>query len=300
MSEVIPIKVPRPYALTAFNFSEDSENRIHSDEMAHRYGFKGGLVAGVGVFAYMIHPVVEAFGREWLRCGSIQGKLIKPVYHGSRVSVVSACVEDEPGELTFEVLDANGTVCAVGRAGIEALGNLGAPEAHVSQETAEASAALTGFSTPQIENYPHEPLPDAADRRAPDISAVPAGTVLGSLDESINMAELREKAARDYVETLPIFIGPEAQFHPAILLEAANHIIMRNVALGPWIHTASRLRNFAIPEDGETVSLRGSVARAFEKKGHHMVELDLAAFGRDGRPLARINHTAIIKLAGPA
>ena len=35
-------------ACAAINYAHDSDNRIHSDEYAVRYGFKGGLVPGVG------------------------------------------------------------------------------------------------------------------------------------------------------------------------------------------------------------------------------------------------------------
>ena len=31
------------YEVKAFNYAFDSENKIHSDDVASRYGFKGGL-----------------------------------------------------------------------------------------------------------------------------------------------------------------------------------------------------------------------------------------------------------------
>ena len=37
----------------ARNHSLASENRIHSDEIAQRFGFRGALVAGVQVFGHM-------------------------------------------------------------------------------------------------------------------------------------------------------------------------------------------------------------------------------------------------------
>ena len=46
--------------VTAYNFATESDNKIHSDEMAARYGFKGGLVPGVGVYGYMTIPIVGA------------------------------------------------------------------------------------------------------------------------------------------------------------------------------------------------------------------------------------------------
>ncbi len=46
---------------SALNTAPDSENQIHSDDLAKRYGFKGGLVPGVTVSAYLLHPVIESF-----------------------------------------------------------------------------------------------------------------------------------------------------------------------------------------------------------------------------------------------
>jgi hypothetical protein len=43
----------------AFNTAPDSENRIHGDELAKEYGFEGGLVPGVTISAYKVHPVIE-------------------------------------------------------------------------------------------------------------------------------------------------------------------------------------------------------------------------------------------------
>ena len=52
------------YQVVAQNFSEDHENKIHSDEIAKKYGFKGGLVPGVAVWGHLTHPLVERLGEE--------------------------------------------------------------------------------------------------------------------------------------------------------------------------------------------------------------------------------------------
>lgn len=41
------------YRLVAFNTATDNDNKIHDDATARRFGFSGGLVPGVEVFAYM-------------------------------------------------------------------------------------------------------------------------------------------------------------------------------------------------------------------------------------------------------
>src|SRR5262249_22652530 len=55
-----------PYRVEAFNASKESENKIHDDAVARRFGFKGGLVPGVDVYAYMTHLPVTRWGRGWL------------------------------------------------------------------------------------------------------------------------------------------------------------------------------------------------------------------------------------------
>src|SRR3970282_1359533 len=55
------------YTVRANNTSTASENKIHDDSVARLYGFSGGLVPGVDVYAYMTHPVVHALGRDWLQ-----------------------------------------------------------------------------------------------------------------------------------------------------------------------------------------------------------------------------------------
>ena len=46
------------------NDAPASENRIHSDDIARKYGFTGALVPGVTVFGHMTYPLVQAFGER--------------------------------------------------------------------------------------------------------------------------------------------------------------------------------------------------------------------------------------------
>ena len=76
-----------PYQIEAFNTAKDSENKIHDDAVARRFGFKGGLVPGVEVYAYMTHLPVARWGRAWLERGTAECRLLKPVYDGDTVTV---------------------------------------------------------------------------------------------------------------------------------------------------------------------------------------------------------------------
>jgi hypothetical protein len=60
---------PAPYQVEAFNTSKASENKIHDDAVARRFGFSGGLVPGVDVYGYMTHQPVARWGRAWLERG---------------------------------------------------------------------------------------------------------------------------------------------------------------------------------------------------------------------------------------
>src|SRR5713101_4944345 len=51
----------------------------HDEAIARRYGFRGGLVPGVTVYAYMTHPLAEAFGTGWLERGTASVRFVKPV-----------------------------------------------------------------------------------------------------------------------------------------------------------------------------------------------------------------------------
>ena len=59
------------YRVQAFNSATHSENRMHDDAVAQKYGFSGGLVPGVDVFAYMVHVPVAKWGRAFLERGLI-------------------------------------------------------------------------------------------------------------------------------------------------------------------------------------------------------------------------------------
>src|SRR5258705_185002 len=76
-----------PYRVSAFNTSKQSENKIHDDAVAKRFGFSGGLVPGVDVMAYLLHLPVSKWGRAFLERGLIEARFVKPVYDGENADV---------------------------------------------------------------------------------------------------------------------------------------------------------------------------------------------------------------------
>src|SRR5947209_5832213 len=105
------------YRVSAYNTAKQSENKMHDDTVAQRFGFSGGLVPGVDVMAYMMHLPVAKWGRDFLERGSIEARFIKPVYDGETATVTG---EEKDGVLTIAV-ESHGQPCATGSAVLPAL-----------------------------------------------------------------------------------------------------------------------------------------------------------------------------------
>ena len=48
----------KTWVAEALNTAPDSKNEIHGDKLAKEFGFKGGLVPGVTISAYLLHHVI--------------------------------------------------------------------------------------------------------------------------------------------------------------------------------------------------------------------------------------------------
>ncbi len=239
MSRPLPL-----YRVRAVNTAPDSENKIHDDQVAAQYGFRGGLVPGVTVYGYMTAPLVE-HAPEWLEHGSMKIRFLEPFYEGDEVVVRSEIADD--GSIRIAAERADGPVCA----------------------TAVASTART--TAPQPLPYPEQPLP--RERPVPARYNLVPGTVLGTVVEKIDTTE------------------------PHRLLLLANHILMRNFKLGPWIHAASEVVNWSAARAGEEIAARGRIHDRFDRKGHEFVVVDVMLIASGTRLVETVRHTAIYRLA---
>src|SRR6202043_1407343 len=98
------------YRVQAYNTAKLSENKMHDDTVARRFGFNGGLGPGVEVMAYMIHLPVAKWGGGFLERGLIEAGFVKPVYDGETAEVRG---EESDGVLSIEV-ESRGQLCATG------------------------------------------------------------------------------------------------------------------------------------------------------------------------------------------
>ncbi len=255
------------YRVRAHNLATTSTNKIHDDTVARRYGFAGGLVPGVDVYAYATHPVVEHFGNEWLADGAITVRFEHPVYDGKETTVTRES-SDSDGTLALAVRDERDARCAIATARAGA----GTPPEHVDE--------------------PPPPLPDP--RPPASAESLAPGTTLGAITTRFDA-----RRAVEYVdgisETLPVY-REDGVAHPGWLLRRANRILAANVMLGPWIHVGSDVRLFARVHDGEQVRTRAQVTRVWERRGHKFVTLDVIVTAGEAavaRIVMQTDHTAI-------
>jgi hypothetical protein len=254
--------------------TEPHENKIHEDDLARQYGFKGGLVPGVTVYAWMTHPVVEALGLPWLERGAFETRFARPIYYEEPAVIRARVAAKTADSVSIDVAAHNsvGEVCG----------------------TATMTFVMGANPSPPLASeYAVAPVP--AERPRVTRAHLESLKVLGTPE-----LDLTAKAAADYIsrfrETLPVYAGKGAPAHPGIHLDLSNRALDRNVRMSPWIHVESRGRHWSAARVGERLEMRGRVERLFEKKGHEFVEADLLLVANGSRPVASIRHTAIYLL----
>lgn len=255
--------LPSPRTIVAFNTAAASENRIHDDATAKRFGFTGALVPGVEVYAYMCHMPVGRWGRDFLERGGLECRFFKPVYDGAK-TIISVS-EANPDALDVRV-DSN------------------------DAKSAEGSAIRAhGETAPNIADYPVVFPP--AQRPAAGFESLPAGGALG-IEPLVIDAAVRDQYLADIREDDPLYRA-EGLVHPGQILRMCNAALVQNVVLGPWIHVGSRVRNFSPAKLGERLTLRARITSNVETKGHAIVTFDAIAVADDARVIARVEHISI-------
>jgi acyl dehydratase len=264
------------HSARARNTSADSENKIHDDEVAARYGFRGGLVPGVVIYGYMTAPLVARFAYDWLERGSMRVRFHQPFYEGEQV-LIRAEVDAgaHPIDIAVTASHDDATACASGLARVN-----------------DGSAFL---GTPSLDDYPERALPPLDARPAASRETLVPGLVLGTLTEELDLRLMESGLLAGLDEKLAVYYGAEAVAHPTALLAMSNYVLMRNFDLGPWIHAASDVINWGAARHSERVSARARVRETFERKGHGFVVIDTLLVAGEGRVVQQVRHTAIYR-----
>ncbi len=259
------MSVLSPYQVSAYNTAKSSENKIHDDATAKRFGFKGGLVGGVHVYAYMSHMPVQRWGRAWLERGTGEARFGKPVYEGDIAEITA--VEDADG-MSLQV-NSGGVLCATGRAALP--------------DRAPALPNLVDFQA----------VPARAHRVAADEQSLKVGDWLGMNPLTVT-PEYQTQDIADTRETDPLYLR-EGIVHSGTVLRCCNWALSHNVILPAWMHMGSTVQNLGAAKVGDTLNVRARVTKNYEHKGHKWVEIDALVIANEARPIARVTHIAIYR-----
>src|SRR3954452_24826618 len=188
---------PASYKVRASNLVPDSANKIHDDDVAQRFGFSGALVPGVDLFAYVTHPLVEAWGTAFLTSGRVEVRFRRPVYDGDEIEVITE--PDEAGGFRLRMI--------VG-----------------DDERAVGRAWPPGENNKVRRDYPTTPAPGRLLPTGPN--PLPRRP-LGDGEEPVSL-ERHDAYVQGIGETLPIY-REEGVTHPGALLRIVNELLVRHI-----------------------------------------------------------------------
>jgi acyl dehydratase len=255
------------HTAVARNFAEASENKIHSDDIAKRFGFTGALVPGVTVFGHLAWPVTRHFGERWLQGSWVTTRFIKPAYHGETISMSDS--ETDGKGLAVECRNTADVLLATLECTIESTPPPADLHAHFSGATDPQARVEITWDTVQVDE--------------------PFTTYTWQPDDACN----REYAARVDDETE---LFRKGVLHPHAILSQANQVLVRRFVMPAWIHTGSEVRFRSLLRVGDAIEVRAVPLEKWERKGHQFIKLYVAYVVR-GELATEIFHTAIFRVA---
>ena len=248
---------------TARNYSEESENRMHSDGTARRFGFNAALVPGVVVFGHMTRPLTGSMGAAWLEGHAAEIRLVKPAYDGDELAVEH--VEEEGGHL----------VRCTGRGVL-----IAEMRSRAGRPPLDPMAELPG-------GEPVDGKPEIAWDLVRIGAPFPAFTWTPDRNE-------HRRYATQVDDDLPIWRGD--LLHPHALLSTANRALSNRFRLPAWLHVGSRMVFREPVRLGDDIEVRAVPVEKWRRKGHEFIEL-YVAYRVGGHVKTEIRHTAIFRIA---
>ena len=237
----------------AFNQVPDSENEIHGDAIAQEFGFKGALVPGATVAAYLVHPVVEELGQEFLTRGAFSAKFLAPVYDDVDFRVET--LKETEGGYSAELSQPGRQICASARI------NISPPDLKPPSLRGDEQGDLIAERRPATPEVMRD-LQDQGCMAFEDIwqEEHQMGTYLQ--DPSL-MAH-------------PFYRGKFA--NPAFLIGMSNFVFASNAQMNPWILVEAHCQNFEALAEGRKVLGEMEILTLFNRRGHEFADARINLF----------------------
>ncbi len=263
------------WSAEAFNQSPDSANEIHGDKIAKQYGFKGGLVPGVTVSAYLMHPAMQAWGKRFLEQGRAHVRVGSPLYDEEQFSVRITSQSDTGYQASL--LRPDDTASAT--ADVELM--TAAPPAPARRGDPVAEKDYVG--------------PAATPERWQELKDQGCHAFRYRFSNEHRMSTyLRDKRGMP-----DLLVGDAALANMGFILGISNWVLSSNAHMNPWVHLETWSQNYSAIAMNTVVVAEMQVADFYEKKGHQFVDANIALFNEaDNTCTNTITLRAIYRLRG--
>ena len=259
----------------ALNTAPNSENQIHGDDIAKEFGFKGGLVPGVTVSAYLLHPIIEKWGLDWLEKGWAKCKITSPLYDKENFSVYLNEISEN--KILSNLKNSNQVVTANAEASL--LKDI--PEA---PKIRNDKIAIKNFQGPRASKNVWMKLKKDG--------CMAFEYFWGGKDPLIYLRDQNN---------LPDLLNPSKKglSNLSFLLGCSNWALASSAYMNPWIHLQTTSQNYQALSFNSSVIAEIQVNEVFEKKGHEFVDVDVNLFKQEEKScIMTINLLSIYKVRG--
>ena len=267
-----------PYTVIAHHASHRSQNRMHSDGLPQKLGFRGAFVLGVANYGNMTRALAAGLGEAWLGRAVNEVKFVKPVCEGDRLRIETRAIAGREREQAFEVTAYNETL---------------------NDEVAARMTTCVPDPFPNIDRAaalaPNEWEGPVTQRRTWD------NIVTGQAYRSLELTLSPDDNAywQGVLEDDLVIYGgkPQAPLHPAHVLRLVQ-LGYNNQFIGDnAVHSASKAIIRRMLRIGDRVHILTAPIEKWEKKQNHWLTV-YCAIRRRGEVCAEVYHTQIIKLRG--
>jgi hypothetical protein len=265
----------KSWTAEALNTAPDSSNKIHGDELAKQYGFQGGLVPGVTISAYLIHPAIELWKEEWLNNGYADCRITSPLYD-KELFIVDADVVDK-NKLNTTLIKSNGTISA---------------NAEISLSNDLSNPPIRRGDTLVDNNFVP---PEATFEVWKKLESAGCKAFRFNWGGQDPLVYLKDSSL------LPDLLQPSlgGMANLSFLLGCSNWILAGNAYMNPWVHLQTVSQNYKAVSMETNLIAEMSVNKFYEKKGHEFIDVDVNLFDeKDNSCAMTINLVAIFKLRG--
>lgn len=254
------------YEVQTFNDSADTENGIHTDDVARRFGFDGALVSGGVVYGHMTYLPMRDKGETWLTNNEVEVRFLKPAYDGDILTIE---LESTSAATEVRCINAAKTLLA----------------AMASRPNSREPLPLAAIP-PTLE----EPTRQSIDWDNLRMNK-PAAAHFWHAGAKTNRA-LADQLGDD----LAVYRGDGALIHPFWILRECSAAFVRSFLLPAWIHVGSRIQFHKPLRVGDDVETRMIPIRKWQKHGHQFTTLCIALLVA-GEVRVEAEHTAIFRIA---